>query len=144
MRTTRLIAAGIAGTILMGAASPVFALPLAQNGAAVSQSAPETATDVRWRRGWGWGVGALGLGLAAGAIASPYYGYGYGPAYGPGYYYGPPAPAYGYGPAYYGGGPAYAGPPGGDAVAYCMQTYRSYNPRTGMFRGYDGAYHPCP
>jgi len=63
--------------------------------------------------------------------------------YGPGYYYGPPAPAYGYGPAYY-GGPVYAGPPGGDAVAYCMQTYRSYNPRTGMFLGYDGAYHPCP
>jgi len=136
MRMTKLIAGGVVGVILMGAASPTFALPLASNGAALTQAAPETTTDVRWRRGWGWaGVGALGLGLALGA--APYYGYG------PGYYYGPPAPAYGYGPAYY-GGPVYAGPPGGDAVAYCMQTYRSYNPRTGMFLGYDGAYHPCP
>lgn len=31
-----------------------------------------------------------------------------------------------------------------DAVAYCMQRYRSYNPRTGTFTGYDGLQHPCP
>jgi len=157
MRMTRLIAAGVAGTILMGAASPVFALPLASNGTAVSQSGPESTTAVYWRgRGWGWG--AFGVGVAAGALAAApyygygpgYYGYGYGPAYGPGPgpgYYGPP-PAYGYGPgpgpAYYGGGPVYAGPPGGDAVGYCMQRYRSYDPRSGTFLGNDGYRHPCP
>ncbi len=31
-----------------------------------------------------------------------------------------------------------------DAVAYCMQRYRSYNPSTGTFTGYDGRQHPCP
>ncbi len=31
-----------------------------------------------------------------------------------------------------------------DAIAYCMQRYRSYNPRTGTFTGYDGLQHPCP
>ena len=32
----------------------------------------------------------------------------------------------------------------GDAVAYCMQRYRSYDPRSGTFLGYDGLRHPCP
>jgi BA14K-like protein len=31
-----------------------------------------------------------------------------------------------------------------DAVAYCMQRYRSYNPETGLYRGYDGRMYPCP
>ncbi|MGR7995061.1 MULTISPECIES: BA14K family protein [unclassified Xanthobacter] len=31
-----------------------------------------------------------------------------------------------------------------DAVAYCMQRYRSYDPRTGTYLGYDGYRHPCP
>jgi hypothetical protein len=25
-----------------------------------------------------------------------------------------------------------------------MQTYKSYNPRTGTYLGYDGQQHPCP
>lgn len=33
---------------------------------------------------------------------------------------------------------------GDDAVAYCMQRYRSYNPSTGTYTGYDGYQHPCP
>jgi len=31
-----------------------------------------------------------------------------------------------------------------DAVAYCAQRYRSYDPRTGTYLGYDGYRHPCP
>jgi len=31
-----------------------------------------------------------------------------------------------------------------DAVAYCMRRFRSYNPRTGLYRGYDGYMHRCP
>ena len=41
----------------------------------------------------------------------------------------------------------YAPPPArvmGDADAYCMQKYRSYDPRTGTFVGYDGIRRPCP
>jgi len=99
-----------------------------------------------WRgRGWGWGVGA-GLvtgAIIGGALASPYY-YGYPypypyPYYG-GYYPAPYYPA----PVYY-GPPVYAAPPpGGGAVAYCAQRYRSYDPRSGTYLGNDGLRHPCP
>jgi BA14K-like protein len=41
--------------------------------------------------------------------------------------------------------PVYAGPPPeADAVAWCMQRYRSYDPRSGTFVGYDGIRRPCP
>jgi hypothetical protein len=51
---------------------------------------------------------------------------------------------YGYGyPVYE--EPAYAEVPvEGDAVAYCMSRYRSYDPASGTFLGYDGLRHPCP
>jgi BA14K-like protein len=29
-------------------------------------------------------------------------------------------------------------------VAYCVRHFRSYNPRTGMYLGYDGRHHRCP
>ncbi len=58
-------------------------------------------------------------------LAAPYYAYD-GPYYGP--YYG----------SYY--GPGY----GGNAVAYCMQRFRSYDPGSGTYLGYDGYRHPCP
>jgi hypothetical protein len=76
--------------------------------------------------GWGWGFGAglVGGAIIGGALAAPYY---YRPYYGP-YYY--PAPAYGPGP--------------GDPVAYCMQRFRSYDPSSGTYLGYDGLRHPCP
>ena len=75
--------------------------------------------------------------IIGGAIANSYR-YGPGPYY-DGPYAGPYAPAYGPGPApgYYAGG-------GDDAVAYCMSRYKSYDPRSGTFLGYDGYRHPCP
>jgi hypothetical protein len=141
MRMNKLIAGGVAGLVFIGAVIPATALPLVANGAAVEQAAPATTTDVRWRRGYGWGIGlgVLGLGIAAGAY--PYYN-GYGPGYYGGYDPGPYYPAYP-APAYY-GSPVYAGPPGGDAVGYCMQRFHSYDPRTGTYLGYDGYRHPCP
>ena len=48
------------------------------------------------------------------------------------------------GPRYYGPPRVAYGPPPGDAVAYCMQQYRSYDPRSGTYLGYDGFRHPCP
>jgi hypothetical protein len=88
-------------------------------------AAVPTDASAYWRGG-GWhggGWGYYGGGFAAGAIlggllAAPYY---YGPP--PGYYYGPPP---------------------GDAVAYCMQRFRSYDPRSGTYLGNDGYRHPCP
>lgn len=31
-----------------------------------------------------------------------------------------------------------------DAAAYCAQRYRSYDPASGTYLGYDGNRHPCP
>lgn len=74
--------------------------------------------------GYGWGWGGFAAGAAAGALlggilAAPYY------APGP-YYY--PAPGY------------YEG----NAVRYCMQRFKSYDPGSGTYLGYDGYRHPCP
>ncbi len=44
---------------------------------------------------------------------------------------------------YYAEPPVYDGPPD-DAVAYCMRQFKSYDPRTGTYLGYDGYRHPCP
>ena len=77
--------------------------------------------------------------MIGGAIASGgYYGsYGYGgPAYATGYY----------DDGYYDDGAVAVAPAPGDddSVAYCMQRYRSYDPRSGTYLGYDGQRHPCP
>jgi hypothetical protein len=62
-------------------------------------------------------IGGMILG---GMLAGPrYYDYAPGPSYGPGYY-------------------------GGDAVGYCMRRFKSYDPRSGTYLGYDGYRHPCP
>lgn len=89
--------------------------------------------QARWyghhhHHGWGWGAGAAGF--AAGALI------GSALAPRPYYYYGGP-------PAYYYDEPAYAYAPG-DEVAYCSQRFRSYDPRSGTYLGYDGRRHPCP
>jgi hypothetical protein len=97
--------------------------------------------------GYHRGGGNYGPGIAAGvagaviggAIASQgYYG-------GPGYY----APGPAYDDQYYddgSGAVAVAPAPDGgdDSTAYCMQTYRSYDPRSGTYMGNDGYRHPCP
>ena len=66
------------------------------------------------RWGPGFGAGLLG-GAIIGGILAPYYAV---PYYGPGY--------------------------GGNAVSYCMQRFRSYDPGSGTYLGYDGYRHPCP
>jgi hypothetical protein len=137
LTATVLIAASV-----VSAAGVVTAAPV--NGSAIKNATPSNVETVQFRR-WGWGVGA---GLVAGAIvggmlASPYYGYGpYGPYYGPGPYYAGPGPYY---PAPYVAGPVVRpGPAYSSAVAYCARRYRSYDPRSGTFLGFDGLRHPCP
>ena|ERR1700722_10799999 len=52
-----------------------------------------------------------------------------------------------YDEGYYEDGPVAVspGPAGGDdGVAWCMQTYRSYDPRSRTYVGFDGDRHPCP
>jgi hypothetical protein len=92
--------------------------------------------DRRYRRGGGFWPG-----VAVGAAIGGSYAY-YG---GPGYY----DSGY-YDDGYYNNGYSYddsvavaAAPEGGDA-AYCAQTYRSYEPASGTYLGFDGQRHPCP
>jgi hypothetical protein len=97
-----------------------------------------------WHRGGGFGPGAaagVAGAIIGGAIASQGYGYGYGAGYyDPGYVQAYPDDQY-----YDDGAVEVVPAPGGDdSVAYCMQTYRSYNPRTGTYLGNDGYRHPCP
>lgn len=64
--------------------------------------------------------------------------YGVAPGYcGPAYY--PPAAYY---PPVYAPPLAYYGPSA--AIAYCARRYRSYDPVSQTFLGYDGYRHPCP
>jgi hypothetical protein len=116
---------------------------------------------VRYR---GRGYVGAGIGLAAGAIIGGaianatqprgYYGYDNGYGYGPGYQQGyggygyQPEPVYEQG---YVEEPAYAPAPGyrqsyvggGSDPAYCQQRYRSYDPASGTYLGFDGLRHPC-
>jgi hypothetical protein len=134
MQAALLCSAGVA--MMANAASAMPAAP----GVALQKAATSSLETVRWRgRGWGgrglgWGLGGFAAGaIIGGALASPYY-YG-GPYYGPYGYYPPPYPA-----PY--PSPAYEQPD--DEVSYCAQRYRSYDPRTGTYLGFDGARHPCP
>ena len=93
-------------------------------------------TPAQARNNTGAIIGGIAAGaIIGGAIANSNRGY-YAPGYAPGYY----APA----PGYYAPPPAYAAPPPGDAVGYCMSRFRSYNPNTGTYIGYDGMERPCP
>jgi len=93
-----------------------------------------------WHDGWGWPA-ATAAGIVGGALAaatSPFWAPGYYDYY-PGYAYGP----YGYNTYDYVPAPAVTVAPGGD-VAWCEAHYRSYNPATETYLGFDGRYHRCP
>jgi len=139
LSATFLIATSLASVSSLAMAAPVT------NGSAIRNATPSTVETVRW----GWGAPAAAFvagGLIGGALAAPYYSpyyYGYGP------YYGAP---YAYYPGPYYPGPYAAAPPAPAAPAYssessedyCAQRFRSYDPSTGTYLGYDGQRHPCP
>jgi hypothetical protein len=133
-----LVAAGVASFAVAASAMPLA------GGLALENATPSNVESVQWRgrgRGWGWGGPAAGFAAGAllgGALLAPRY-YAPGPYYyGPGPYYADP------GPYYADPGPDSADPAGGDPVAYCMQRFKSYDPRSGTYLGFDGYRHPCP
>ena len=89
----------------------------------VAAVAPADAQRWRYRHHGGWWGPAAGF--AAGAII--------GGALAPRPYYYDPGYAYVEGP----------GPEDGD-IAYCQSRYKSYDPASGTYLGYDGQRHPCP
>ena len=84
-----------------------------------------------------------GFGFAAGLAAGSALGYGYGGYYGDPYY-GDYADNdyYDDGSQGYVGGPGYVVSGGADP-SYCAQRYKSYDPASGTYLGYDGLRHPC-
>jgi hypothetical protein len=103
------------------------------------------ASAQRWHgwhgRGYGFWPGAVAAGVVGGALAaatSPLWAPGYYDAY-QGYGYQPYGYTYDYMPA-----PSVAVAPGGGDVGWCEAHYRSYDPASGTFMGYDGMRHSCP
>jgi hypothetical protein len=126
------LALSIATSVGIFSTGPALALPLGPvaGGSTITARLDqiEPAVQVRYRGGCGGGGaivgGIIGGMILGGIIASqqPYY------------YNAPPAyPVYG--PAPY---------VGGDAVGYCMRRYRSFDPGSMTYLGFDGYRHPCP
>jgi hypothetical protein len=158
------LAAGAGSFGAPASAAPITAPMSLQNAAAPQVEA------VQWRRSWrGWAPGVVAGAIVGGAIAAaqpwnygyyggPYDAYAYDPGYGYapgysydlGYSYGGPVNSYGPGAAYaYAPGPSYSAAPGpsysvGGDESYCRQRFRSYDPASGTYLGYDGLRHSCP
>jgi hypothetical protein len=117
---------------MVGSMSPVAATPLAPGTASMTSNNLAATTQVRWR-GHGGGGGALAAGLATGLIV--------GGLFAAPHYYAEPYPYYGgyYGPRYV--GPVGYGAPGWEG--YCFSRYRSFDPISGTYLGYDGRRHYC-
>jgi hypothetical protein len=134
--------------LLIGTAAPAAAAPVPSSIATLKTAAGPDIVDVRYRGRGGAGIAAgIATGLILGGIiaSQPRY---YGPR---GYYYdyyyygGPPPLFYGprvfYPPGHYGPLMGSYGPP--DWIAYCFSRYRSFDPATGTYMGYDGRRHLC-
>ena len=144
MRTaSKLVAAGLAVVSMALLSDAATAAPLT-GPRALTTAQPATAQlqTVQFRRGWrgGW-RGRRWIGPAAGVAA----GVAVGTALASPYYYGPGYDEYAYEPyvvATPGVGPGVVAEERDDA--YCAQRFRSYDPGSGTYLGYDGLRHPCP
>lgn len=148
-RFTRVKMAFGVATLVVGLAAPAFAAPVPSSIATLTTAAAPDIIDVRYRGRGGAGIAAgIAGGLILGGIIASQPRYYYGPrGYNYDYYYGGPPPLfYGprvfYPPGHYGPlvGPGY-GPP--DWIAYCFSRYRSFDPASGTYMGYDGRRHVC-
>jgi hypothetical protein len=147
MQLAKIITMAIVATTLPLLAGAAVGAPLSASMGLKAADVAVTAETVQYRRGFrntrGWRGGGAGLGIGIGAglllggalAARPYY-----------------YDSYDDGNRYYGSrsrsyddGSYVAVDRGGyDDVAYCQQTFRSYDVRSGTYLGYDGYRHSCP
>jgi hypothetical protein len=130
------LAFGLATGVALFPTGSASALPLspAAGGAELAAQLAQAMPTIQVRhRGGGLAAGIIGGMILGGIIASQppyYYRYGYPP-----YYYYPP-------PYYY---PPYRPYVYRDpAIAYCLSRFKSYDPYSMTYLGYDGLRHPCP
>jgi BA14K-like protein len=121
-------ALGLAACTVLAVAAPASAAPWGWHGGG-------------WHRGgFGWPA-AVAAGVVGGAVAAAT-----SPLWAPGYY--DYAPGYAYAPGYdYAPGPYVASGPvvaQNDGTSYCAARFRSYDPASGTYLGFDGMRHPCP
>jgi len=131
-RTGPLATLAFASVLAVGSYAPASAQGAGAAGAAaIAAAAQQTSgvTEVQYRRHWGPRYHRHG-----------YYGHRYRRGWGGGAVLGGLAAGAIIGGAIASQNRAYAN----DAVAYCMNRYRSYDPRSGTYLGYDGLRHPCP
>jgi hypothetical protein len=118
----------LSATLIAGAASvslqPATAAPLTVDRSLATSAA--TPQPVRWRHyggwrhhGWhrGWRRGYYGPGAVVGGLAAG---------------------------AIIGGAIANSQARAGNNDAYCFNRFKSYDPASGTYLGYDGSRHPCP
>ncbi len=132
IRSFTLPAAALFALSIAPVANVASAMPINKSVATSNDAATLIQTVQYHRRGGYYSRGrhgGSGAGVAAGVIGGMILG---GMLAGPRYYDYAPGPVYG--PGYY----------GDDAVGYCMRRFRSYDPRSGTYLGYDGYRHPCP
>jgi len=123
----RAVVASLVAALLIGSTAAASAAPLSPAMAAGTQTHPvDGITNVQWRghhhhrwHGDHW--------------RHRHYGYGWGPAIG--------GLAAG---AIIGSAIANSNAAAGNAVGYCMNRFKSYDPASGTYLGYDGFRHPCP
>jgi hypothetical protein len=118
-------------------------------GVLAASVAPASADE--WNHPHAWGPVAAAGDIVDGTVAAVT-----SPLWAPGYY--GDGPDYRYRRDYaYGDGPyenyglplvegrsAFVDEPTGDDVAYCQAHFRSYDPSSGTYLGYDGMRHSCP
>jgi hypothetical protein len=134
LKSMLLVSTLVAGTAFSSTGS-VSALPLgaAATGTEMSPQIEDISSTIQVgsRRSARIAAGIIGGAIIGGLLASHYYRH---------YYYYEPYPVYPLYPRYY----AYRGYPIDAAIAYCMRRFRSYDPYSMTYLGYDGLRHRCP
>ncbi len=130
----RAVVASLAAAMLVGSMAASSAAPLSPATATgVRTHAVGDITQVQWRGRHGWHGHHGHGGWHGGPWRHRHHGYGWGPAIG--------GLAAG---AIIGSAIANSNAAAGDAVSYCMNRFKSYDPASGTYLGYDGIRHPCP
>ena len=125
---TRWTAVIAAVGLMATAIAPATAAPVPTSTAILKFAVESQVSKARWRHGGAVAAGVIGGLIIGSMIASSPYRYG-----GPVYYYAP-------GPVY---PPGYYDYDHRDWLDYCFSRYRSFDPRSGTYMGYDGRRHYC-